>query len=136
MRAVLPSYARAPTAALARGLFDAGAGVPEARLDWLLADLGDFLDGTGAKTKGAFLLTLMIIELLLPLVLLGAPRRFSRLSQERRERLLKKMEEGPFALILALPKAMTCLVYYEHPDALAETGYDEPLVLLGRSAKR
>jgi hypothetical protein len=31
--------------------------------------------------------------------------------------------------LLALPKAMLALVYYEHPDALAETGYDgKPLV--------
>lgn len=120
--------------ALAEALFDRGAGVPADRLEWVLADLGDFLGRAGHKTRTFFLITLALVEWL-PLFM-GRFGRMSRLSPAARVDYLSRLDASPLAPLLALPKAMVSLVYYEHPEALAETGYDhQPLVVRARSAE-
>ena len=109
--------------ALAVALFDHGEGLPADRLTWLLTDLESFLGHAGPRTRGLFVLVVAVLEWL-PLVVLGRATRLSRLSSSARLEFLERLERGPFAILLALPKAAMSLTYYEHPDALKETGYD------------
>lgn len=109
--------------ALAEGLFDRGQGLPADRLTWLLTDLESFLGHAGPRTRGLFVLVVAVLEWL-PLLVLGRPTRLSRLPSPARLLFLERLEQGPFAILLALPKAAMSLTYYEHPDALKETGYD------------
>lgn len=108
---------------MAVGLFDHGEGLPADRLTWLLTDLESFLGHAGPRTRGLFVLVVAVLEWL-PLVVLGRATRLSRLSSTARLEFLERLERGPFAILLALPKAAMSLTYYEHPDALKETGYD------------
>ena len=55
--------------------------------------------------------------------------RLSLLAPELQLKALEGLDGSQLAPLLALPKAMLSLVYYEHPDAMAETGYDKrPLI--------
>lgn len=120
---VLPAPFAAPARALAGCLFDAGRGVPEDRLDFALDDVDDFTRRAGTKTRLAFVASLLLLEWLWPLAF-GLFGRFSRLPLARRLHLLERIEETALAPLLVLPKAMLCLVYFEHPEALREIGYD------------
>lgn len=119
---MLPRFSHRPIRALAESLFDHGAGIPAARLDWLIDDLGDFLGRAGPKTRTFFLVTLMLLEFL-PLFF-GFFGRMSRLHGEKRVAYLNRLDHSALAALIALPKAMLGLIYYEHPDAVLETGYD------------
>lgn len=124
---MLPRLAHAPARALAVSLFDAGRGIPAARLDWLLADVDDFTGRAGAKARTGFLATLLILEWI-PL-LFGVFGRMSRLAPEARVRYLERVDRSGLAALIAVPKAVLGLCYYEHPDVLAELGFDDrPLV--------
>jgi hypothetical protein len=124
---VLPRFCHRPIRALAESLFDRGQGVPEARVAWMIDDLGDFLARAGGKTRTFFLITVMLLEWL-PF-LFGRFSRLSRLRVEKRVECLERLDASFLAPLIALPKAMLGLVYYEHPEALLETGYDHrPLV--------
>ena len=118
---MLPRWIHAPACVLTRALFDLGHGVPEARLTWLLDDLGDFLGRAGAKTRLAFLLTMLVVEWAPPLF--GTLGRMSRLSPEARARYLARLDASPLSVVLVAPKAMIGLCYCEHPEVLAELGY-------------
>lgn len=109
--------------AIAYGFFDRGEGIPEDRLRWMIGDVDHFLMKAGWKTRSLFIIDMTAIELLPPLMI-GRLCRFSRLKPKDRAKYLKKMDESRFCILLALPKAIQGLCYYEHPDALAETGYD------------
>lgn len=109
--------------ALALGLFDGGDGIPRERLDWVLQDLEGFLGHAGPRTRGLFVVVMAVIEWLPPLLSLNL-RRLSRLGPTERAHFLERLETSRFAILLALPKAALSLTYYEHPEALAETGYD------------
>lgn len=91
-------------------------------MDWLIEDLGDFAGRAGPKTRTFFLLTLMLVEFL-PLFF-GFFGRMSRLPIEKRLAYLEKLDHSAIAAVIALPKALLGLIYYEHPEALLETGYD------------
>ncbi len=124
---MLPRLVHAPVRALTVSLFDAGRGVPDARLDWLLADVDDFTGRAGAKTRTAFLATLLILEWI-P-VLFGVFGRMSRLEPAARVRYLERVDRSGLAALIAVPKAVLGLCYYEHPDVLEELGYDRrPLI--------
>jgi hypothetical protein len=100
----------------------------------MLEDAADFLYRAGKKTRYLFLVALFLLEWLAPLYS-GRLARMSGLPFEVRVRALERLDATPFSLVLALPKAVLCMIYYEHPDALAETGYDgRPLVTTGRLA--
>ncbi len=114
---------RSTARALALGLFDRGDGISDARLDWLEADVAAFLAAAGPKTSFLFGLVLTAIELLPPWFGAG-PSRFSRLAPANRLAFLERLDASRLAVLIALPKAVLSLCYYEHPDALRETGYD------------
>jgi hypothetical protein len=115
---------RKTTRAVAETLFTTIDGPPPAaRLDWLVDDLDDFVAQAGTRARLMLWLCLTAISVLAPLLVLrGVP--FRALSLETRARALEKMEESPFALAVFGAKAILCIVYYEHPDAAALTGYD------------
>jgi len=46
-----------------------------------------------------------------------------------RSHALEKMESSRFALPLLAVKAMLCIIYYEHPDAAREIGFDGACLL-------
>lgn len=121
--APMPRCFRAPLAALALGLFDRGQGVPETRIDWMIEEVESFLEHAGSRTAWIFLFALAVLELF-PLLLLGEFARMSRLSPLRRAEYLERFDRSRLAIVLALPKALLAIVYYEHPDAVRETGYD------------
>jgi hypothetical protein len=116
---------------LARALFDRGGGIPADRLEWMIQDLGDLMVGAGPKTRTAFLLNILVLDLLAPLLRrkLG---RLRSLSTEDTVALLEQLDESDLAILLPLPKAMLALIYYEHHEAIRETGYDAlPLITAG-----
>lgn len=119
----MPRFFRAPLGALALGLFDRGKGVPETRIEWMIEEVESFLDHAGSRTTCLFLLAVALLEWL-PLLFLGRIARMSRLNPLQRAEYLERFDRSRVAIALALPKALLALVYYEHPDAARETGYD------------
>lgn len=116
--------ARAVAVALAATLFSRDDGPPpEDRLRWLGDDLDHFFAHAGARSRSVFLLCITAIDLAAPL-LIGRFGRFSSLPAEARARALTRFEESPLALAFFGAKAALCIVWYEHPAAAREVGYD------------
>lgn len=109
--------------AFASGMFDTGDGIPADRLDWLQEDVEAFLAHAGPRTTFLFTLVMVLLEWAPPFVL-GRPRRFSKLTPKERLRFLERVDASRLAALIAAPKAVLSLCYYEHPEALRETGYD------------
>lgn len=121
---MLPRSVHGAATALSASLFDHGRGVPEDRLAFALADVDDFTRRAGWKTRSAFIASLVLLEWIWPLRF-GFMRRFSRLEPAKRLVLLERIENSGVAPLLVLPKAMLCLVFFEHPDNLKEIGFDD-----------
>ena len=129
--------ARACTVAEAVFLTDAGPPARE-RIEWLGLEVEDILARAGARSRWVIGLALFVVGVLAPLMI----RRFvplARLSVRDRARALARLEDRFGAPVLAV-KAMLCILYYEHPDAAREVGFDgrclksaEPLQLPVRS---
>lgn len=100
-----------------------GAPVPPDRLDFTVSELRLYAASMGRQTRLAFGLALLVVQLA-PLFLIGRLSRFTNLADAGRLRCLERLETSPLGLLLVLLKTMVCFVYYEHPDALASTGYD------------
>jgi hypothetical protein len=110
--------------ALAEALFATSEGAPPPeRLAWLRADADDFLSRAGAKSRVLLRLSLFAVSVLAPLTIGRIPP-LRRLSLADRGRAITKLEQGPFALPLLAVKAILCILYYEHPDASREIGFD------------
>lgn len=108
---------------IARTLVDAGDGVPEGRLDFLVEDLRDFVSHFNVITRWVTRFAVIFVQLC-PLLIIGRLSRFTKLDPEERLRCLETLENGPFGLSLVALKTFICLIYFEHPDALKETGFD------------
>jgi hypothetical protein len=107
---------------IAEALFSSENGAPRAeRIDWLAAELGQYLERAGWRSGGFYKLGLLLVALLAPL-LIFRPAPLWRLSLEDRIRALRRMERS-FASIFLPVKAVLCIIYYEHADAARETGY-------------
>ncbi len=124
----MPPYLEAPLLALARGLYDRGQGVPEARAEWAVNDLASFVQHAGRRTAFLLALTTLVVEWC-PLLFIGAFSRMSRLSSDGLARYLERFDRSRLSIVLILPKALLSLVYYEHPEAIRETGYDGQCLL-------
>ncbi len=111
---------------LARTLFDDGQGVVEARLDFMIAELRAMFAATGAASRMAMGLALVVIQWF-PLFLIGRPRRFTSLSPALRRRYLERLEKSVLSILYMGLKTFACMTYYEHPDAAAITGFDPAL---------
>lgn len=110
--------------ATAEAIFATEAGPPPPeRLDWLCVEIEDFLARAGSNTRLVLRLALLAVSVLAPLLLLRfAPLR--KLPLAERVRALARLEHGAFAPPLLALKALLCVLYYEHPDAAREVGFD------------
>jgi len=112
--------------AFAEALFAGPEGPPpDERLRWLVADLADFLEQSGPRAWAVITGGLEVATWLAP-PLIGKLPPLSRLSVEERCRALDKLEHSPAGLPLLAVKAILCILYYEHPDSLAEIGVTKP----------
>lgn len=110
--------------ALAEALFTTSAGPPNAaRVRWLCAEVHDFVTRVGGRSRLLFRLALWLVTWLAPLFSLRpGPMRWY--SPTHRARFLHRFERSFAAPLLLLVKAITSIVYYEHPEAAAEVGFD------------
>lgn len=95
---------------------------PAERMAWFIADLDDFAAHLNLRARLLFLLCLFAVTWS-PL-LSGRLSRLRRLSVSERIAALEVLEQSPASLALFGARAITSLVYYEHPDAAAEIGWD------------
>jgi len=122
MRALSPGQLRIARA-LAATLFDDGSGGPSERLDYAMAELARYVARVGKLTRLALAFALWVMQLA-PLLFLGIFRTFTDASADIRHRCLSRLEVSRLGLVMVLLKTLLSLVYFEHPDALASTGYD------------
>ena len=110
---------------LAEALFSTPEGPPPAeRLDWLERDLGDFFGHVSLRARVLFRACIFAVSIFAPLLVARLPT-LSRLSVEERVRAVHAFERTPLSLALLAAKAILSLVYFEHPDAAAEIGWDQ-----------
>ncbi|HWV37914.1 MAG TPA: hypothetical protein VN033_05500 [Vulgatibacter sp.] len=121
----LTSRQLAVARAIAATLFEADAlhPVPRERLDLVLQDLRAYVARVGLQTRLALGAAFFVLQHA-PFLLIGKIGRFTRLSGEARRRYLERLERSRFGIVMVLVKTLLCFVYFEHPDALAGTGYD------------
>ena len=109
--------------AIAESLFATDAGpAPRERIDWLELQVEDFLARIGLRARLVFSLMLRVVAVLAPLFI-GKLSSLPSLPPEQRTRALLRLEERFGEPLLAV-KAILCLIYYEHPDAQREIGFD------------
>lgn len=121
----LSSRQLAVARAIAATLFEADAlhPVPRERLDFALQELRAYVSKVGLQTRLALGAAFFVLQHA-PFLLIGKIRRFTRLSGEARRKYLEKLERSRFGIVMVLVKTLLSFVYFEHPDALAGTGYD------------
>jgi hypothetical protein len=100
---------------------------PPDRLDWLMLELEDFLARSGAQTRVVFGLSVFVVTVLAPLSI-GRLRSLGSLPLRERVRALGRLEDRLGPPVLAV-KALLCILYYEHPDAAREVGFDGSCLL-------
>ena len=109
--------------AIAEALFCSDAGpAPSDRIEWLLGEIDVLLTRAGWRSGGFYKLGVFGVWLLAPL-LIGRLPGLGRLPLTDRVRALTKMERSGLAVVVLGVKAIMCLMYYEHPDAVVETGH-------------
>lgn len=109
--------------AFAEALFSDGQNAPpEGRMDWLMAQMADFLSRAGPMARFVFSLSLGVVTLFAPLLIIRFPT-LSRLDVPTRVRALTRMEESFASAPVLAVKAFLCTVYYEHPDVQREIGH-------------
>lgn len=97
------------------------------RFDWLVPEVDRLVSATSWRVRLAYRITLSLLSIAPFLVSL----RFCRLSTRpvtERAALLARLDHHPIGVLrlLLVPwKTALAFVYYEHPAALAETGYDD-----------
>lgn len=110
---------------VAEALFARAEGAPPAdRLDYLGDDLGDFFGHVTLRARVLFRACVAAVFWIAPLLLARLPP-LSRLSVGERVEALERMERTPLSLALLGAKAILSIVYFEHPDAAAEIGWDQ-----------
>lgn len=80
------------------------------------------------QARRSWWLGLWLVELL-PLLIIGRPRRMSGLPLARRLHYLEQLEASRFGLLAALLgglKVSICIHAFEEPHELAATGFDRP----------
>ena len=115
--AVVRSWARA----VAEALFATEAGAPDpARVEEVVADFLDFIAPAPARGRWIMILSLFALVWVAPLFVARMPT-LDGLDVDTRAEALDRVEKsilGPAALA---PKAILCLLWFEHPATRAET---------------
>jgi hypothetical protein len=113
----------------AEALFSTDEGPPDpARVAWLIDDLRDFLGRSGGNARLVLWACLLACSWLAPLFIRRLPT-LADLSPEDRARALDAVEQTSFGPIALGPKAILCMLWFEHPDTQRETR-TEPSCLL------
>jgi hypothetical protein len=109
--------------AIAEALFSRGGTLPPTtRVDWLIAELEDFLARAGTRSRLMLALSITAVGLFAPLFVRRVVG-IERLSLADRITALTRLEDRFPPPVLAV-KALLCLLYFEHPDAAREVGFD------------
>jgi hypothetical protein len=109
--------------AIAEAIFLTESGPPPAeRLDWLVNELEDFLARSGGRTRFVFGLAMFAAAFLAPIVSFRF-RSLASMPVEERSAVLERLENVFGPPVLAV-KALLCVLYYEHPDAQKQIGFD------------
>jgi hypothetical protein len=107
--------------AIAEALFATDAGAPDpARVAWVCADFADFASRAAGRGRFVLLASVWFLTWLAPLVVW----RFGPLSSlplALRAEALERVESSAIGFIALAPKAMLCLMWFEHPDTQRET---------------
>jgi hypothetical protein len=98
-----------------------GPPAPE-RLSYLEREFEDFLARSGPRARLMLSFMIWLVALAAPL-LIGKKGPLGDLTQRDRIRALDRLERR-FGEPLVAVKAILCLIYYEHPDAAREIGFD------------
>ena len=110
--------------ALAEAYFsDENGPPPAARLDWLIEEIDDFVRHAGPRARLTFQGATKAVSALAP-VAIGKLPPLRGLTLEDRVRAIEKFEATQLGLAALGAKAMLCIIYYEHPDAAREIGFD------------
>ena len=110
--------------ALAEAIFSTEAGAPPAdRLDWLVRELDDFLGHAGSRARLLVRLSIFAVSWLAPLLAFRL-RPLRALPLPARIAALERLERSRAAMPLLATKAILSILYYEHPDAAREVGFD------------
>lgn len=104
-------------------LFDGGEGIPAERLDYAVGELRDYSSRMGWQSRIALGFALWVVSFA-PFLLWFQFRRFENLPKDRRLACLIALEQSKLGMLLVVLKTVLSMVYFEHPDALAATGYD------------
>ncbi len=116
---------------VAEAVFSTAEGPPPGeRLDWLALELEDFLARAGAQTRLTLRLALFALSILAPLMVLRFTS-LSRLPVTERARAIGRLEHSSLGAPVLAVKALLCVLYYEHPDAAEEIGFDGQCLLPG-----
>jgi len=121
---VLSPAVRGHARAFGEALFTRDEGSPpEDRMRWFVDDLDDFCAHLNLRARLLFRACLFTATWLAPLAIgrLGA---LASLSPTDRIAALDALERTPASLALFGARAIVSLVYYEHPDAARELGWD------------
>jgi len=97
---------------------------PSSRLDWLERDLADFFGHVTLRARLLFRACIATLFWVAPL-LAGRFSSMARLTVDERIEALHRLERSFLSLALLGAKAPLSIVYYEHPDAAAEIGWDQ-----------
>ncbi len=109
---------------IAEALFHDGIAPPPAeRVAWLEGDVRDFLGRATGRARAMFRLCVFVVVWVGPLWALSLPP-LTRLSVAGRIAVLERLERSPLGFAFFGAKALLCLMYYEHPDAARELGFD------------
>jgi hypothetical protein len=110
--------------AVADALFSTERGSPPAeRIAFLRHELSDFMARSTRTGRALFTLAALAMSIVAPLSI-GKMPPLRRLSLSDRVRALQRFEASTLAPLLLAVRALMCLIYYEHPDALRELGVD------------
>lgn len=113
----------------AEALFSTEQGPPDpARIEWLIGDFRDFLSRAGGNARLVLWACLLACNWLAPLFIRRIPT-LADLTPEERAHALDRVEQTSFGPIALGPKAILCMLWFEHPDTQRETR-TEPSCLL------
>ena len=111
--------------ALAQAMFAHDPEPEASRLDAFVLDVDAYVSHASKMLRLGLLAMLEVIHIA-PLFLLWRFATFESLACPDRVHILERMERSrfvPLTLVLVAYKAILCLIYFEHPDELADVGY-------------
>ena len=117
----VPAGFETRVAAIAEALFATEAGAPDPkRVAWVCADFADFVSRAQGRGRLVMLLSIWFLTWIAPFF----ARRLGPLGElpiEKRAEALERVEGSGVGFIALAPKAMLCMMWFEHPDTQRET---------------